>query len=130
MTEIRTIRVLPDTTVEVAHTKQDLATFQEFVGGYVEAYPVQWDDEGWATAYLWCNEHGKIAEPPLPENPVATIAWWTLDPRMSGVDRLHGPVMFTGGADENGDTLSVPEALINVVSAARDMVISGARENP
>jgi len=122
--EIRVARVHPDTTVDVGPIdRDDLTAFQSFVGGYVEAYPVSWSDAGEPTAYLWCNEDGQRLD--LPPNPVATILWWTLRPEMKSRDRLLGPVLFTGGADDEGNTLPVSDDIVTLAQKAREMVRNG-----
>lgn len=77
---------------------------QDLVGEYIEAVSCA---DGQVT--LWCNEEGKLFG--LPINKLATALWWSLKPAMRGLDILCGPVVVTGGPDENGDTLSVPAFL-------------------
>jgi hypothetical protein len=87
----------PAVTREVDPT---LATFQELVGGNIEAISGQ----GW-TAYL--NEEGKLAE--LPGNPAATLLAARLGWIYLPGDFLVGPVVFLGPVDDEGDDTSVTQ---------------------
>lgn len=62
---------------------------------------------------FWGNDEAKLLG--LPINEYATRLWWELDKRMVGLDYLSGVVVVTGGADENGDTLPVPDKVIELV---------------
>ena len=42
-------------------------------------------------------------------NALATKLWWLLNPAAVQQDVLCGPVVLTGGADDNGETLSLPD---------------------
>jgi len=66
---------------------------------------------------LWFNDEGKLNG--MDPNFVATKILWQLNPAFDGQDYLAGPVLITGGADMNGNTLGVgPEAIGVVVKAS------------
>ncbi|QBP29696.1 hypothetical protein SEA_TYPHA_39 [Mycobacterium phage Typha] len=77
-----------------------LRELQRDMGGYVQAVPVEWDDDGTTSTTLWCNEDGKAMG--LPVNDLATRVWWTLCPEMANRDNLVGTVLFTGPVQESG----------------------------
>lgn len=88
--------------------------------------------EGWVQALdtppgltFWCNDDGKIIGQPL--NLVATMLWWAFDERVAGLDYLAGPVVITGGVDEEGETLSIPDSLLRVVY---DLLETGGMRGP
>ena len=54
---------------------------------------------------LWFNDEGKING--MKPNFAATKILWSLNPAFDGRDYLAGPVLITGGADLNGNTLGV-----------------------
>jgi hypothetical protein len=66
---------------------------------------------------LWFNDEGKLNG--MDPNYAATKILWKLNPAFDGQDYLAGPVLITGGADMNGNTLGVgPEAEAVVRSMA------------
>jgi hypothetical protein len=74
---------------------RELRDFQELIGGgYVEAVTLA---DG---TCLWCDERGKLKE--LPPNRIV--------PELGDV--VCGPFFLTGGADDEGETLSVPRAVV------------------
>jgi hypothetical protein len=77
----------------------DLATLQKSVGGYVQA--VELRDE----VTMWLNEESKIER--LPHNPVAQTLW--NGTYGAGTDYIQGNAVFTGGSDEDGETLPLSE---------------------
>lgn len=90
---------------------QDLRTLQGIVGGYIEAVYSMHDEHGNPQVVIWCNEDGKLQE--LPINRRATALWYALNGGPTG-DTLCGTVILTGGADEDGDMLPVPELLADL----------------
>lgn len=91
-----------------------LPTLQATVGGYIEAVH-GWTVPGYGMpdVTFFLNDEGKILNQPV--NTQATALWWVLDPAARGHDHLCGVVVVTGGADGNGDTLSVPRKVIDMV---------------
>lgn len=120
---IKTLIIAPEGDTElgkpfVHHIAKDmeLEELQGWVGGYIEAvygYSTREARASHADVTFYVNEEGKIKN--LPANEIATALWWTLNPDAAGVDHLCGVVVVTGGADGNGDTLSVPDRVVAVV---------------
>jgi hypothetical protein len=102
---IRAIIIQPDSSYEVRTIEQDIRTWQELVGGYIEAVHTEW-------CTLWCDEDGIRHE--RPTNDMATYLWWKLNPDMEGVDILRGTVFITGGGDDAGDSLPVPDEVVQL----------------
>lgn len=85
-----------------------LDTLQKSVGGWVQAIE---SNSGETT--FWCNEEGKLEG--LPVNKIATIILYDLNPAFRGHDVLCGPVVLTGGVDEDGNTLPIGEEGLSYV---------------
>ncbi len=68
-----TIRIVTEYTAKIP-----LKDLQAAVGGYIEAVPY-WDsfeiDGKTVRAVIWCNEEGKLRDPPLPRNRYMTDLW-------------------------------------------------------
>lgn len=79
-----------------------LSTLQESVGGWVEAV-----DSASGETTFWCNEEGKIMG--LEANLAATKILYALNPAFINRDILVGPVVITGGVDDEGNTLPIGE---------------------
>lgn len=88
--------------------KNELSVLQDAVGGWIEMV-----DMG-ANGALWCNEEGKLMN--LPMNKRATYMWWTMVPAARGVDVLCGDVMVTGAPDDDGNTTSVAQLILDLLS--------------
>lgn len=87
--------------VDIAN--DELATLQKAVGGYIEAVTLN------DNLTMWLNEEGKMEG--LPHNPLAQHFF---DLRFgTGVDYIVGNAVFTGGADENGETLGLENDTIS-----------------
>ena len=126
---IQAVVINPDRTHDVVTIprKTEERTLQTFVGGYIEAV-YGWtyiaskpeaghtDPDQAADVAFFCNEEGKIHN--MPENEVATALWWLLNPDARGIDYLRGVVVVTGGANGNGDTVSVPSQVVRMVEQA------------
>lgn len=100
--------------------RESLRILQDTVGGYIEAV-YGWTEDPEETAAdvtFFINDEGKLTG--LPQNRVATALWWAYDERMVDADYLSGVVVVTGGADKNGDTLSVPQEIVEVVKRLVD----------
>ena len=97
---IQTIVIHPDGVIEEKAMEQGCKALQDAVGGWIEA---TYSSSGDTT--LWINEEGKLNG--MPVNWVATALWWNLNKIFDRHDVLVGPVVVTGGVDEEGYTLSV-----------------------
>lgn len=75
-----------------------LAVLQESVGGWVQAIDLRQD------VTMWCNEEGKLEG--LPHNPVGQTLWVQA---FGATDYIVGDVVFTGGTNEDGETLPLSE---------------------
>ena len=73
-----------------------LKILQKAVGGWVQAVGLR-DD-----LTIWVNEEGKIHN--LPFNAKATEIWTHF---YGNTDLIAGNAVFTGGADEEGETLAI-----------------------
>lgn len=99
------VLVAPDTTITAQPWNPDTSTLdhlQSAVGGLIELLELQPD------LSAWVNEEGRIHN--LPPNPLATALAITLCPNLQGTPLLMGPVVFTGGADDDGNTLPLSPA--------------------
>lgn len=87
----------------------DLNAYRQIVGGYLEAVTLE---RPAATLYL--NEEGKLDG--LPINPRATaLAWVHSSYLRNAADVLVGPVFIVGPPDQNGDDLTAPIELVNLL---------------
>ncbi|UVF61287.1 hypothetical protein SEA_DUNCANSLEG_124 [Mycobacterium phage DuncansLeg] len=122
-TDLKALVISPDETFELTDIPRDgeLRALQGYVGGYIEGvYGWTRDPERYrADVTFFCNEEGKIRNQPV--NVKATALWWSLNADAVGVDHLRGVVVVTGGADGNGDTLSIPARVIEMVRQAGDL---------
>lgn len=78
-----------------------LKVLQTAVGGYIEAI-----DLGNLT--MWVNEEGKFAESPI-SNEIGNAYFHRA---FGQVDNIVGDIVFTGGVDEEGDTIGLTEAQV------------------
>jgi hypothetical protein len=88
--------------LDLSESEQELKSLQNAVGGYVQVIELEDDFT------MWVNEEGKLLN--LPVNEIATVIWevrFGLD-----TDIICGDVVFTGGMDEDGETLNISEANI------------------
>ena len=88
--------------LDLSVSEQELKSLQNAVGGYVQVIELEEDFT------MWVNEEGKLLG--LEENKIATVIWevrFGLD-----TDIICGDVVFTGGMDEDGETLTISEANI------------------
>jgi hypothetical protein len=77
----------------------NLDDFQKIVKGNVQAIDLR-DD-----LTLWINEEGKLDQ--LPYNHSATLIWEAIFGK--GTDIIVGNAFFTGGVDDNGNTLGISD---------------------
>lgn len=86
-----------------------LETLQKSVGGWVQAIESNSGD-----ITFWCNEEGKLEQ--LPVNTTATLMLYDKNPAFKGHDFLVGPVVITGGVDEDGNTLPISDEGLRMVN--------------
>ena len=72
------------------------------VGGYIECVGLRGDLD------MWVNEEGKLQG--LPLNPIGTRIWSVF---YGPTDTIVGDVIFTGGVDENGETLGLTDETLH-----------------
>jgi Domain of unknown function (DUF3846) len=114
---IRVLIIRPDNSYEVRETQQDIRTWQRLVGGYIGAVHTE-------RCTLWCDEEGKIKS--YPTNDLATYLWRKVDPSAEGRDVLQGTVFVTGVADEFGDSLPIPDEVVDLFNRLAEI----ARKHP
>jgi hypothetical protein len=89
--------ITPDGTL-TEHEKNDdlLGQLQHACGGYVQAVDIT------GTLTMWVNEEGKLNGSAW--NELATAIWHVV---YGPTDTIFGTVVFTGGADEDGNTQGI-----------------------
>jgi hypothetical protein len=107
------LRINTDFTTEILDLEVDTLTqLQEAVGGLVLAADL-YDD-----LTLWCNEEGKLINGMQP-NVIATHLW---EKSFIMSDVIMGDVVFTGGTDDEGDNLALPNPwLVQLEELARKL---------
>lgn len=99
--------------VEVLEKTWDKDSSEEYnflnasVGGWIEAVSLTNDLEG---ITLWVNEEGKMTG--LPYNEKATAVW---ENSYGFTDVIVGNAVFTGGSDDEGETLSLTENQVKAI---------------
>ena len=96
----KAVIIKTDSTKELVEFTNETSykTLSSAVGGYIQS--IDFDD----TITLWCNENGKLDD--LPQNPVATAFWVE---KFGLTDYVVGDVIFTGGTDDEGQTLGLSD---------------------
>jgi hypothetical protein len=104
--DVQVLYITPSFDVEVRTLDaSDLSSFQEMVGGYVEAI---YSDR--FTAFI--NEEGRLND--LPPNALASVLAARYGWGQAAISPLVGNVVFMGpGATAEGDVLSVDDELIS-----------------
>lgn len=108
-TNIRHVTISVDGEVAVHDEPLPYERMSALVEGYIEAVPL-------LDGTLWLNEEGKIgkgngAGPPWPRNPVATVLCH-VNQSIYPDDWIAGPVLITGGVDDEGETCGVSDELM------------------
>lgn len=102
---------------EVVDISEDIDTgisqMRDYLGGYLEAAPVPVPD-----VTLWCDEEGKLKDNVV--NVRATNLWGELWGGGTLTDVLVGNVLLSGGVDPEGNTLSVPDAVLHAMDAVKE----------
>lgn len=94
-----------DGVVEKVHIN-DYRGIQDAVGGYFDVVNATED-----TAF-WVHDEGLLIG--LPINRRATFAMWKLAPDLIRQLILVGPVLVSGGTDDEGNTLSVGDEALEL----------------
>jgi hypothetical protein len=97
--------------VEVVNLDNGYKAIQAVVGGYFEMVSSASGDTS-----FWVHEEGKLIG--LEPNIVATKILWALNPAFDHRELLLGPVLLTGGVDDEGETLGVGVEGLNAVHIA------------
>ena len=80
----------------------ELDFLQGAVGGYIQIVP----HNAPINLSVYCNEEGKITDPPLEPNMLATALFSGL---LGPSDYLAGPVVLTGPIDDEGYTTGISD---------------------
>jgi predicted extracellular nuclease len=96
--------VKTDGSVNEVWADWDYTQIKEEVGGLIEA--VHFGDNFY---FCYANEEGKLIG--LPENQIATDLWYQSGQVIMLGDYIAGDVVFFGGIDEDGDTVSADRSL-------------------
>lgn len=94
-----------------------LSDLERLVGGYIECPEVE-DNR----CSVFINESGKLI--PLEMNPIGTMVWYALSPQMRGVYDLWGTVVIAGGVDENGNPMSIPTDMRDIIVLSLEKLAS------
>lgn len=100
-------------TVTAKTIDGSLETFQALVGGDIEHVTIA-EDMG-----LYCNETGRVADPPAPQNEIASRLYWAAR-RLASSDQwdIRGVAVLVGPPDEEGNDTSLPDHLIQLLGNA------------
>jgi hypothetical protein len=91
----------------VAVIDPTLDALQGAVGGWVQAVDLT------DTLTLWVNEEGKMVG--MPHNPYAQLLW--NEAYGENTDYIVGNAVVTGGADDEGEMVTLDDATIEAVKA-------------
>jgi len=114
------LRINTDFTTEVLDLSENEYTqLHDAVGGLIQPVDLKPD------LTLWCNEEGKLIS--LPLNIIASHMW---ERSFGPTDIILGDCVFTGGTDEDGETMELPNAwlvqLQEFAARIRREVMTGA----
>lgn len=113
---MRAALIAPDSTtvnvVEMPDTDQ-LTWLQGQVGGWIEHVTLRQfnADDAQIVVGLYINEEGKLANPPLPANPVATRLYLGADAQRELTvvpDYIAGPAVLTAADQLTGEEVDLP----------------------
>jgi hypothetical protein len=105
MSEIKAIKISADNKVEELTVDfTSLETVQKLVGGILQVIDFT------PSLSAWMNEEGKLMQ--LPVNLSATKVWEFF---FGFSDVLVGDVVFTGGADSEGNVMSIGDKEIGML---------------
>jgi len=113
-----------DESVAVArHEFNGLHDYQEAVGGLIEAIDLEFP-----AMSFFANDEGKLIG--LPINRRATILWWLHSPAVFGYDMIAGDAVLVGQPDRVGETQSVPDELVALLTAAQSFKVEVQTAGP
>lgn len=115
---IQALIINPDGSHELRDIDQDLSTWQQLVGGYIEDIKTE-------HCVFWADEEGKLKDYPC--NDLATYMWWNLAPHMEGRDVLQGTIFVTGDADGEWSK-PVPPAIIDLFRRIEQLAAEAEEE--
>ena len=96
------LRVNTDFTTQVLDLSSDeYNKLRDAVGGLIQPVDLKPD------LTLWCNEEGKLVS--LPLNIIASHMW---ERSFGPTDVILGDCVFTGGTDEEGETIELSHAWV------------------
>ena len=98
------IGLIVNSNSEITETGISLKELQAGVDGWIEAIDIN------ENMTMWVNEEFLLRSEP-DTNPIASAFFGTI----GGQYAIHGSVVFTGGTDENGDTLGLGEKEISLI---------------
>jgi hypothetical protein len=96
-----------DDTAHLVELDGKLKSFQQLVGGYIEAIPLG----GYGSAYI--NEEGKFA--PLARNENAMALLEAVGQQLHPGDWIAGPLVAVGNPDREGNDTGVTNTVLSVV---------------
>ena len=107
----KALRVNTDFTTEVLNLEPDSYTpLRDAVNGLIQAVDLHHD------LTMWCNEEGKLIG--LHPSIIGTYMW---EKTFGMTDIIVGNVVFTGGTDDEGETLGLdPKQLYRLKQLAED----------
>jgi len=109
---IETVVIDVDGSVKVA-TAETVKDWQEIVGGYIQFLQARPRSSYGGGVDIILNEEGKLLD--LPRNDLAAIVFLNLGGNLRLGDWIAGPVAFTGGVDEAGETVSLSAKMIETI---------------
>ncbi len=86
----------------------NIKAIQHYVGGWFQVVDIERPG-----ASIFCDEEGKMKGSPL--NRRATMLWWTHWTPARNVDVLMGDCLIIGQPDDDGESQSVPDELVNLL---------------
>lgn len=106
------LALVVDANYNVSETGVSLKELQAGVDGWIEAVDIN------ENLTMWVNEEFLLRNEPNP-NAIGTVFFATV----GGTYDIQGNVVFTGGTDENGDTLGLSEENARMI---RNLASAGA----
>ena len=106
---IKAVIIYADATVEPVELDSGYKSLQEAVGGNFDLVV-----SATGKTSFWCHDEGKMIG--LPINTVATKLLWKLNPAFDGADVLVGPIVISGGANDEGETLDINDEALTALN--------------